>query len=84
MVIMPKSVRKTCFYVRLEWDHSFGSVVCPALLSSACGFLWGKSAFEELFVDDTKRDGFSQFCFVVFVLYMVKAGDEINVSLQDS
>lgn len=44
----------------------------------------GKSAFEQLFVDDTKRDGFSQFSFAACVLYMVKAGDEINASLQDT
>lgn len=44
----------------------------------------GQSAFELLFVNGTKRDGFSQFCFAAWILCIVKAGDEINVSLQDS
>lgn len=51
----------------------------------ASGFLWENSSeFEQRFVDDTKRDGFSQFSFAAWILYIVKAGDEINVSLQDS
>ncbi len=65
-------------HVHFQWDHSFGFVVFPAVDSS------GKSAFEQRFVDDTKPDGFSEFSFAAWILCIVKAGDEINVSLQDS